>query len=174
MRGLNCITKKILENNKELNFRISLAKTAKTTLMVESIPREETVYRLAEHLVGEVEQVVHLDLNKKDEPKTMLKRMDKDSQAERALEKEERKTVIQRRMMLAASFLRKEVVRKERCAHGGILWMIRGGAGRAEQRSIWPTSVLDKMERLKAPSRRKRKRRKRSAQDSEERRRTSR
>ena len=56
--------------------------------------------------------------------------------------------------MLAASFLRKEVVRKERCAHGGILWMIRGGAGRAEQRSIWPTSVLDKMERLKTPSRR--------------------
>ena len=78
VRGLNCITKKILENNKELNFRISLAKTAKTTLMVESIPREETVHRLAEHLVGEVEQVVHLDLNKKDEPKTMLKRINVD------------------------------------------------------------------------------------------------
>ena len=57
---LSRITKKILENNKEINFRISLAKT---TSMVESIPRE-----LAEHLVAEVEQVVHLDLKKKDEP----------------------------------------------------------------------------------------------------------
>eukprot|EP00434_Breviolum_minutum_P043255 symbB.v1.2.038547.t2/scaffold6043.1/size21519/1 len=53
VRGLNRITKKILENHKELNFRISLAKT---TLMVESIPREETVHQLAEHLVAEIEQ----------------------------------------------------------------------------------------------------------------------
>ena len=41
VRGLNRITKKILETNKELNVRISLAKT---TLMVESIPTEETVH----------------------------------------------------------------------------------------------------------------------------------
>ena len=75
VRGLNRITKKILENNKELNFTISLAQT---TSMVESIPREETVHQLAGHLVAEVEQVVHLDLKKKDEPKTTLKRMDMD------------------------------------------------------------------------------------------------
>ena len=43
VRGLNRITKNIIENHKELNFRISLAKT---TLMVESIPTEETVHQL--------------------------------------------------------------------------------------------------------------------------------
>ena len=48
VKGLNRLVKKILETNKELGFRISLAKT---TLMVESVPREETVHQLAEHLV---------------------------------------------------------------------------------------------------------------------------
>ena len=74
LRGLNRITKKILEGNKELNFRISLAKT---TLMVESIPQLSTVHQLAEHLIAEVEQVVHLDLRpKKDDGKPTVKRFE--------------------------------------------------------------------------------------------------
>ena len=74
LRGLNKITKKILENNKELNFRISLAKT---TLMVESIPQLTTVHQLAEHLIAEVEQVAHLDLRpKKEEGRPAVKRME--------------------------------------------------------------------------------------------------
>ena len=44
--------------------------------MVESIPREETVHQLAEHLVAEIEQVVHLDLRRKEEPKPAVKKMD--------------------------------------------------------------------------------------------------
>ena len=73
VRGLNRMMKKVLEGNKELNFRISLAKT---TLMVESIPREETVQQLAEHLVAEVEQIAHLDPKAKPDPKPMAKRFE--------------------------------------------------------------------------------------------------
>ncbi len=73
VRGLNRMMKKVLEGNKELNFRISLAKT---TLMVESIPREETVQQLAEHLVAEVEQIAHLDPKAKPEPKPIVKRFE--------------------------------------------------------------------------------------------------
>lgn len=73
VRGLNRMMKKVLEGNKELNFRISLAKT---TLMVESIPREETVQQLAEHLVAEVEQIAHLDPKTKPEPKPIAKRLE--------------------------------------------------------------------------------------------------
>ena len=76
VRGLNKITKRILENNKELNFRISLAKT---TLMVESIPQLSTVHQLAEHLIAEVEQVVHLDLRpKKEEGRPTVKKVEMD------------------------------------------------------------------------------------------------
>ncbi len=76
VRGLNKITKRILESNKELNFRISLAKT---TLMVESVPQLGTVHQLAEHLIAEVEQVVHLDLRpKKEEGKAAVKRIEMD------------------------------------------------------------------------------------------------
>lgn len=61
IRGLNKMMRKVLEGNRELNFRISLAKT---NLMVESNPKESTVQQLAEHLVAEVEQIAHLDPNK--------------------------------------------------------------------------------------------------------------
>ena len=44
------LVRKVLEANKELGFRISLTKT---TLMVECVPREETVHKLAEHLVAD-------------------------------------------------------------------------------------------------------------------------
>ena len=58
VKGLNKLVRKVLENNKELGFRINLAKT---TLMVESIPRAETVHQLAEHLVAEIEAIAHLE-----------------------------------------------------------------------------------------------------------------
>ena len=59
VKGLNKLVKKVLDSNKELGFRINLAKS---TLMVESIPREETVHKLAEHLVAEVEAIAHLEV----------------------------------------------------------------------------------------------------------------
>ena len=58
VKGLNKLVKKVLDNNKELGFRINLAKT---TLMVESVPRAETVHQLAEHLVAEIEAIAHLE-----------------------------------------------------------------------------------------------------------------
>ena len=58
VKGLNRLVKRVLENNKELGFRINLAKT---TLMVESVPRAETVHQLAEHLVAEIEAIAHLE-----------------------------------------------------------------------------------------------------------------
>ena len=75
VKGLNRITKRVLETHKELSFRVSLVKT---NLLVESVPREETVQQLAEHLVAEVEQIVYLDLKpgKKEELKPISKRFD--------------------------------------------------------------------------------------------------
>lgn len=70
---LNKMMKKVVEGNKELNFRISLAKT---TPMLESIPREETVQQLAEHLVGEVEQIAHLEPKAKPDPKPAVKKFE--------------------------------------------------------------------------------------------------
>ena len=81
IKGINKITRKILENHKELNFRISLART---TLMVESVPRMTTVNKFAEHLVAEVEQVVHLDLKaKKEDPKVAAKRFENEGGAQK-------------------------------------------------------------------------------------------
>ncbi len=74
IRGLNRMMRKVLEGNRELNFRISLAKT---NLMVESNPKETTVQQLAEHLVAEVEQIAHLDPNKsKPEAKPTVKKFE--------------------------------------------------------------------------------------------------
>eukprot|EP00434_Breviolum_minutum_P003898 symbB.v1.2.003425.t1/scaffold183.1/size281544/9 len=75
VKGLNKITRKVLESHKELSFRVSLVKT---NLLVESVPRPESVHQLAEHLVAEVEQIVYLDLKpvKKEEPKPIAKRFE--------------------------------------------------------------------------------------------------
>ena len=77
VKGLNKLVKKVLENNKELGFRINLAKT---TLMVESIPRAETVHQLAEHLVAEIEAIAHLESkaqrNEKPENKVAIKKFE--------------------------------------------------------------------------------------------------
>ena len=62
--------------------------------MVESIPREETVHQLAEHLVAEIEQVVHLDLRRKEEPKPAVKPL-----LGKALEKEKMIVEVARRKM---------------------------------------------------------------------------
>ena len=77
VKGLNKLVKKVLEANKELGFRINLAKT---TLLVESIPREETVHQLAEHLVAEIEAIAHLEMKtgkgEKTEVKPVLKKFE--------------------------------------------------------------------------------------------------
>ena len=73
VRGLNKMMKKVLDGNRELNFRISLAKT---TLMVESVPREETVQQLAEHLIAEVEQIAHTEARPKVEAKPAARKFE--------------------------------------------------------------------------------------------------
>lgn len=69
VKGLNKITRKVLESHKELSFRVSLVKM---NLLVESVPRPESVHQLAEH------QIVYLDLKpaKKEEPKPLAKRFE--------------------------------------------------------------------------------------------------
>lgn len=54
LKGLNRIVRKPLEANRELSFRISLARS-----MVDSTPTSTSVTSFALHLVAEFEQVVH-------------------------------------------------------------------------------------------------------------------
>jgi hypothetical protein len=62
LKGLGRIVKKPLEGNRELNFRVSLARS---TLQVDSTPTRDTVGKFATHLLAEMEQIAHLDNNKK-------------------------------------------------------------------------------------------------------------
>ena len=56
LKGLNKIIRKPLENNRELNFRISLARSM---LQVDSTPTASSVTSFAQHLLAEFEQIVH-------------------------------------------------------------------------------------------------------------------
>jgi len=58
LKGLGRIVRRPLEGNKELNFRVSLARS---NLQVDSNPTSKKVNALAIHLVAELEQVAHLD-----------------------------------------------------------------------------------------------------------------
>eukprot|EP00438_Fugacium_kawagutii_P033584 Skav205234 [mRNA] locus=scaffold1794:149103:155795:- [translate_table: standard] len=58
LKGLGKIVRRPLEGNKELNFRVSLARS---NLQVDSNPTSKKVNALAIHLVAELEQVAHLD-----------------------------------------------------------------------------------------------------------------
>ena len=57
-RGLQRLTKKVLENNKDLNFKISLARS---TLQVDTVPNYSTIGTYCEHLLSELEQLVHTE-----------------------------------------------------------------------------------------------------------------
>ena len=54
LKGLNRLTRKILEANKELQFRVSLVRAS---LMVETTPTEQSVDQLAHHVLAEVDQL---------------------------------------------------------------------------------------------------------------------
>ena len=56
LKGLNRMIKKPLELNRDLSFRISLARS---TLQVDSTPTSTSVASFALHLIAEFEQVVH-------------------------------------------------------------------------------------------------------------------
>ena len=56
LRGLNRLTKKPLEQHRDLSFRISLARS---TLQVDSTPTSRSVTSFALHLIAEFEQVVY-------------------------------------------------------------------------------------------------------------------
>ena len=50
--------KKVVGTNQEMAFRASLIRS---TLELDSIPNHETVKTFSEHLLGEMEQMVHLE-----------------------------------------------------------------------------------------------------------------
>ena len=58
LKGLNRLTKKPLEQHRDLSFRISLARS---TLQVDSTPTQRSITSFALHLLAEFEQVVHLE-----------------------------------------------------------------------------------------------------------------
>ena len=54
LKGLNKMTRRVLESHKELQFRIQLARSS---LGVDTTPTEATVSRFATHLLAELDQV---------------------------------------------------------------------------------------------------------------------
>ena len=58
LKGLNRLTKKPLEQHRDLSFRISLARS---TLQVDSTQTQRSITSFALHLLAEFEQVVHLE-----------------------------------------------------------------------------------------------------------------
>ena len=63
MKGLSKLTKKVMASNPELAFRVSLARS---TLQVDSIPTHQTVAKIADHILAEMEQVAHQDRKSKE------------------------------------------------------------------------------------------------------------
>lgn len=62
LRGLNKIIRRPLEGNRELNFKISLARS---TLQVDATPTSTSVTSFATHLLAEFEQVAHQEVGAK-------------------------------------------------------------------------------------------------------------
>ena len=58
IRALTRITSKVLESNKELNFRLALARSQ---LLVDTAPTREVVNQFTTHLLAEMEQVSHME-----------------------------------------------------------------------------------------------------------------
>ena len=78
LKGLNKMTRKILDGNQKLQFRISLVRS---TLGVDTTPSDINIEQLAHHILAEVEQLALMDKKAsaptgKDPPK--LKSMDVD------------------------------------------------------------------------------------------------
>ena len=77
LKGLNRMTKRILENNRELQFRVSLVRS---TLGVDTTPTDVNLEQLANHLLAEVEQLALMEKKPsstaKDKEQPKLKSMD--------------------------------------------------------------------------------------------------
>ena len=58
MRGLTRLTKRVVDSDRELLFRTSLARS---TLMVDCAPTKSSVPQFANHLQAELEQIVHIE-----------------------------------------------------------------------------------------------------------------
>jgi hypothetical protein len=67
LKGLNRIIRKPLEANRDLSFRISLARS---TLQVDSTPTSTSVTSFALHLAAEFEQVVHQETSNASKKRT--------------------------------------------------------------------------------------------------------
>ena len=86
LKGLNRIIRKPLEANRDLSFRISLARS---TLQVDSTPTSTSVTSFALHLAAEFEQVVHQETSnaskKRTEPEKVkvskLKKLEEESRS---------------------------------------------------------------------------------------------
>ena len=61
-RGLSKLMRKVLRDNADLGFRISLAKSS---LQVDATPTESSVMKFAHHLLAETEQIAHQDRKKR-------------------------------------------------------------------------------------------------------------
>eukprot|EP00438_Fugacium_kawagutii_P030710 Skav213064 [mRNA] locus=scaffold364:594309:601403:- [translate_table: standard] len=72
LKGLNRIVRKPLENNKDLGFRINLARS---TLHVDATPTSRSVSAFATHLIAEFEQVAHLEGGGKKKTEEKVKRI---------------------------------------------------------------------------------------------------
>ena len=73
LKGLNRLTRKPLEQHRDLSFRISLARS---TLQVDATPTSRTITSFLPHLIAEFEQVVHSEAThpkKKDIPEPKAK-----------------------------------------------------------------------------------------------------
>lgn len=81
LKGLNRLTKRVLDSNRDLQFRIQLARSS---LGVDTTPTELSVSRFATHLLAEIEQVALTEKrtggqgSRQDAPK--LKSLDMDKQ----------------------------------------------------------------------------------------------
>ena len=58
LKGLNKLTRRLLDHHKDLQFRVSLIRSS---LMVDTAPSEVSVANLAKHILAEVDQLAHLE-----------------------------------------------------------------------------------------------------------------
>ena len=134
--------KKPLEGNRELNFRVSLARS---TLQVDSTPTRDTVGKFATHLLAEMEQIAHLDNNKKSiakdaakaaQPDAKLKKIEEHSGEGKGWRAEKGNTPCK-------FFLTEEGCRKgQQCAWKHQVKETPEGVGHVERRTTMPTSAL--------------------------------
>ena len=83
LKGLNRLTRKPLEQHRDLSFRISLARS---TLQVDATPTSRTITSFLLHLIAEFEQVVHSEAThskKRDVPEPKAKTMKPDGGGQR-------------------------------------------------------------------------------------------